>query len=103
HVSASAGVAKTLVFCWTNGPACVALKAGDDAAPVSTIPFALGSCPVQVSATLCWLGAAAAVQPLPRSAGFNSDARAALVAALVWWTAGVPAASTIASRTRTTR
>src|SRR5262249_61342507 len=67
QVLASPVVAKTLVFCWTKGPVGPTLNAGDEAAPVSTIPFALGSCPVHVSGTPCCLGAPVPVQPFPTS------------------------------------
>ena len=83
HVLAWPPAAKTLVFCCTNGPVCATLNAGEDAAPVSTIPFALGSCPVHVSGMPCCRVTGAAAQPLPRSASFSSDACAALVPALV--------------------
>src|SRR5438128_5893682 len=66
------------------------------------MPAALGACPRQLRLTPRWVVAVALVQPLPRSAAFRSEARAAVVPALVWWTTGAPAASAIASRTRTT-
>src|SRR5207248_5381265 len=84
------------------GPVCAALKVGDAAAPVSTIPFALGACPGHET-RMPRCAAFAAVQPLPKLAAVRSVARAAFVPALVWWIAGVPAASTIASTTLITR
>src|SRR5919199_1161422 len=63
------------------------------------MPFALGEWPRQVSGTLSCLTAGTAVQPFPRSLSTSRDARAALMPACVWCTAGAPVASTIARST----